>query len=296
MQSQLLVPLDGSTNAEMILPHALFVAQQTHSLLTLLRVIVPPGEPLYTVPYLPADWYDNEVHWTKHYLTTLADRLQGQGVHVQAQYVEGASASIAITSYVEHHSDVRLIALATHGRDAAGRLFLGSVAENVFAITTTSLLLLHPSKEAQLPPGPISRASYQTIVVPLDGTAPSERVLQQATPLALSCHASVLLVSVPPPSPLEQEMRVDAIEKPLQQVPEQQEMKQADFLADQAEQLRTSTGLIVRVAIADGDPAAFIEEIAQEQKLLIVTTREQAEHKVMRFLHQNNVPVLFVAI
>jgi nucleotide-binding universal stress UspA family protein len=175
-------------------------------------------------------------------------------------------------------------------------LFLGSVAENVFANTTTSLLLLHPSKDAQLPSGPISRASYQTIVVPLDGTAPSERVVQQATPLALSCHASVLLVSVPPPSPLEQEMRVDAIEKPLQQVPEHQEMKQADFLADQAEQLRTSTGLTVRTAIADWDPAAFIEGIAQEQKLLIVTTREQAELKVMRFLHQSNVPVLFIAI
>ncbi len=31
MQSQMLVPLDGTTNAEMILPHALFLAQQTHS-------------------------------------------------------------------------------------------------------------------------------------------------------------------------------------------------------------------------------------------------------------------------
>lgn len=268
MQTQVLVPLDGSTNAEMILPHALLLAQQTHSLLTLLRVIVPPMEPAYTVQYIPDDWYGSEVSWTRNYLSSLADRLQGQGVRVQAQYMEYVAASNAITSYAEQHPDVRLIALATHGRDAGGRLFLGSVAENVFASAPTSLLLLHPPKDAQLLSGPISRASYQTIVVPLDGTALSERVIEPATTLALRDHASLLLVSVPPSS---------------------------IFEADKAEQLHTSTGLTVQTAIADRDPEAFIERLAQEnqQKLLIVTTREQAELEVMRFLHQSNMPVLF---
>jgi nucleotide-binding universal stress UspA family protein len=282
----------------MILPHALFLAQQTHSLLTLFRVIVPPRELAYTVQYIPDDWYSSEVSWTEQYLSTLASRLQVQGIRVQALDMECVSASTAITSYAEQHPDVRLIALATHGRDAAGRLFLGSVAENVFACAKTSLLLLHPSKDAQLPAGPISRASYQTIVVPLDGTALSERLLEPATTLALQDHASLLLVSIPPPSVFEQEVRVDEIEKPLEQVSEHQEMKQADFLADQAEQLRTSTGLTMQTAIVDGDPAAFIDGLAQEnqQQLLIVTTREQAELKVMRFLHQCNVPVLFVAV
>jgi hypothetical protein len=43
--------------------------------------------------------------------------------------------------------------------------------------------------------------------------------------------------------------------------------------------------------------AAFIERLygQDRQHLLIVTTRRQAEHKVMRFLHQSNVPVLLVA-
>ena len=75
MQSQVIVPLDGSTNAEAILPHALFFALQTQSLLTLLRVIMPPGEPEYAVPYIPDDWYEGEVSWTKNYLASLAARL-----------------------------------------------------------------------------------------------------------------------------------------------------------------------------------------------------------------------------
>jgi len=285
MQSQVIVPLDGSTDAEAILPHALFFALQTQSALTLLRVIMPPGEPEYAVPYIPDDWYAGEVSWTKNYLTSLASRLQAQGARVQTQHVEGTFAGAAINSYAEQHADAQLIALATHGRDAGGRLLLGSVAKDVFASAPTSVLLLHPPKEEQIPPGPITQASYQTIVIPLDGIVGSERVLEQATTLALACHASVLLVADPPPPLLEQEIRAH------------EEMKQADFLADQAERLRSSTGLTVQTAFTDGDPAAFIERLHGQyrQHLLIVTTRQQAEHKVMRFLHQSNAPVLFVA-
>jgi nucleotide-binding universal stress UspA family protein len=163
-----IVPLDGSTNAEAILPHALFFALQTQSALTLLRVIMPPGEPEYAVPYIPDDWYEGEVMWTKNYLASLATRLQAQGTRVQTQHVEGTSAGAAINSYAEQHADAQLIALATHGRDAGGRLLLGSVAGDVFASAPTSVLLLHPPKDEQIPPGPISQASYQTIVVPLE--------------------------------------------------------------------------------------------------------------------------------
>ena len=185
MQSQVIVALDGSTGAEAILPHALFIALQTQSVLTLLRVIMPPEEPGYAAPYILDDWYAGEVSWTKNYLAGLATRLQGQGARVHIQHVEGTFAGAAINSYAEQHADVQLIALATHGRSAGGRLLLGSVAGDVFASAPTSLLLLHPPKDMQLPPGPITQASYQTIVVPLDGMVGSERVLQQVSRLAL---------------------------------------------------------------------------------------------------------------
>src|SRR6266849_335303 len=218
--------------------------------------------------------------------------------HSPAESLEGTFAGAAIHSYAEQHSDVQLIALATHGRDAGGRLLLGSVAGDVFASTPTSLLLLHPSKDEHIPSGPITPASYQTIVVPLDGTVLSERVLERVTALALDCNASILLVAVLPTHLLEEELVADEIVEPLQRVQAHEEMKRADFLADQAEQLRTSTGLTVQTAIADGDPEAFIEGFfgKNQQNLLIVTTREQAEHKVMRFLHQSTVPVLFIAL
>ena len=285
MKSQVIVPLDGSANAEAMLPHALFFARETQSVLTLLRVIMPPGEPAYGVPYIPDDWYAGEAMWTNNYLGGLAARLEPQGVRVQTQHVEGTSAGVAISSYAAQHPDVQLIAFATHGHSAGGRLLLGSVAGDVFASAPTSLLLLHPAKDEQLPPGPIAPTSYQTIVVPLEGMVSSERVLEQATTQALACHASLLLVADTPPPLLDQQVRA------------QEEMREAGLLEEQAERLRAGSGLAVRTSYTDGDPQTFIERLQLEsrQPLLIVTTRATAEHKVMRFLHQSNVPVLFVA-
>ncbi len=296
MPSHVIVPLDGSTNAEAILPHALFFARQTQSVLTLLRVIMPPGEPAYAVPYIPDDWYEGEISWTKSYLTALATRLQAQGARVQTQHVEDTFAGAGINLYAQQHSDVQLIAIATHGRGAGGRLLLGNVAGDVFASTPTSLLLLHPSTDEHIPYGPITPASYQTIVVPLDGTVLSEQVLERATALALACNSSVLLVAVLPTHLLEEEILADDIVEPLQRVQAHEEKKRSAFLEDQAEQLRTSTGLTVETVVAEGDPGTFIERFfgKHQQHLLIVATREQAERKVMKFLHQSNAPVLFL--
>ncbi len=296
MQSHVIVPLDGTTNAEAILPHALFFALQTQSVLTLLRVIMPPGEPAYGVPYIPDDWYAGEAMWTRTYLGGLAARLQSQGVRVQTEYVEGVSAGGAITAYAVQHAGTRLIALASNGRGPGGRLLFGNVAGDVFATAPTSLLLLHPPKDEQLPPGPIKPASYQAIVVPLDGTELSKRALERATTLAQDCHVSILLVAPFPTHLVEEEILVDDIVEPLQSVPEHEEKKRSDFLEDQAEQLRTSTGLSVQTAVDEGNPTTFIERFfgKHQQQVLVVTTREQAERKVMSFLHRSNAQVLFL--
>ena len=296
MQSHMIATLDGSTNAEAILPHALFFARETQSVLTLLRVIMPPGEAAYGVPSIPDDWYAGEVKWTRDYLGGLAARLQSQGVGVQTHYVEGVSAGAAITAYAVHHPDTRLIALASNGRGPGGLLLFGNVAGEVFATAPTSLLMLHPAKDEQLPPGPIDPASYRTIVVPLDGTVTSKRALERATTLAQDCHASLLLVAPLPAHVVEEEVLVDEIVEPLQSVPEHEEKKRSDFLEGQAEQLRTETGLTVETAVDDGNPTTFIERFfgKDQQHVLIVTTREQAEPKVLSFLHRSNAPVLFL--
>src|SRR5207244_4279318 len=144
MQSQVIVPLDGSASAEAILPHALLFAQRGQSILTLLQIVTPSDLPGVRDRMIPDNWSEGEEIWGQDYLATMARRLQSSGVTIQTLHPEATLAGQAIVSYTKHQPQVQLIALTTHGRGAAGRALFGSVAEQVFASVPTSLLLLHP--------------------------------------------------------------------------------------------------------------------------------------------------------
>jgi len=284
MQSQVIVPLDGSASAEAILPHALLFAQRGQSILTLLQIVTPSGLPGVRDRMIPDNWSEGEEIWGQDYLATMARRLQSSGVTIQTRHPEAALAEQAIVSYTKHQPQVQLIALTTHGRGAAGRAIFGSVAEQVFASVPNSLLLLHPPKGEQTASGPIASASYQTIIVLLDGSIEAERALHEATSLAQEFSATLVLVAVPP-RPGE-EIFVSEGEQPVSDSPE-----------EKAQLLRTTTGLRVETAATARDPEAFIERLTGhgQGNLLVVATREQALYGAEKFLRHRNVPVLLLA-
>ena len=284
MQSQVIVPLDGSASAEAILPHALLFAQRGQSILTLLQIVTPSGLPGVRDRMIPDNWSEGEEIWGQDYLATMARRLQSSGVTIQTRHPEAALAEQAIVSYTKHQPQVQLIALTTQGRSAAGRALFGSLAEQVFASVSTSLLLLHPPKGEQTGSGPIVSASYQTIIVLLDGSVEAERALHEATSLAQEFRATLVLVAVPP-RPGE-EIFVSEGEQPVSDSPE-----------EKAQLLRTTTGLRVETAATARDPEAFIERLTGhgQRNLLVVATREQALYGAEKFLRHRNVPILLLA-
>ena len=284
MQSQVIVPLDGSASAEAILPHALLFAQRGQSILTLLQIVTPSGLPGVRDRMIPDNWSEGEEIWGQDYLAAMVRRLQSSGVTIQTRHPEAALAEQAIVSYTKQQPQVELIALTTHGRGAAGRAIFGSLAEQVFASLPTSLLLLHPPKGEQTGSGPIVSSSYQTIIVLLDGSVEAERALHQATSLAQEFSATLVLVAVPP-RPGE-EIFVAEGEQPVSDSPE-----------EKAQLLRTTTGLRVETAATARDPEAFIERLTGhgQGNLLVVATREQALYGAEKFLRHRNVPVLLLA-
>ncbi len=295
MQSQVIVPLDGSASAEAILPHALLFAQRGQSILTLLQIVTPSGLPGVRDRMIPDNWSEGEEIWGQDYLATMARRLQSSGVTIQTRHPEASLAEQAIVSYTKHQPQVQLIALTTQGRSAAGRAIFGSLAEQVFASLPTSLLLLHPHKGEQTGSGPIVSTSYQTIIVLLDGSVEAERALHEATSLAQEFRATLVLVAVPP-RPGE-EIFVAEGEHPISGETAQEALESADSLEDKAQLLRTTTGLRVETATATKEPEAFIELISghRPNDLLVVATREQAPYGAEKFLRHRNVPVLLLA-
>src|SRR2546430_15571469 len=63
MQSQVIVPLDGSASAEAILPHALLFAQWRRSIMTLLQIVTPSSLPGVSDRMIPDNWSEGEEIW-----------------------------------------------------------------------------------------------------------------------------------------------------------------------------------------------------------------------------------------
>src|SRR4051812_25873479 len=129
MQRQILVPLDGSARAEMVLPHAAVLARATGSALTLLRVILPP---VITNPALAAapgvmytpEMVEEEEAGAQDYLSTIAGRLEDSHLVVRTTLVEGDPAT-AIVAWAAQDPPSRMVAMATHGRSGLRRWVFG---------------------------------------------------------------------------------------------------------------------------------------------------------------------------
>jgi nucleotide-binding universal stress UspA family protein len=143
-----LIPLDGSALAEQALGPAAALGSLMQAEYTLLRVCGPEIDlalPAYAA--LGGFGPDTEQLRLKaqEYVQQVAERLQGQGLKVQAQVVLGQHPASAILD-TAGGMGVDLIALETHGRRGLSRLLLGSVADKVVRGASTPVLV-HRSAE-----------------------------------------------------------------------------------------------------------------------------------------------------
>lgn len=113
------VALDGSPEAEAILPFLVAVAGPADVEVTLLRVL-PAGE--------LDDAHQRRVD-AEEYLAPLAAELRGRGVRVSTAVRHGDPVTEILAGVTEAGAD--LIAMTTHGRSGLGRLLMGSVAQAV---------------------------------------------------------------------------------------------------------------------------------------------------------------------
>lgn len=198
MLRSLLVPLDGSDLSEWSLPLAARVARATGAQLHLARVH-ERYEPEHLIGNSSFQWegLDLEEYDGRHrddesdYLTSVTERLDGDGIVVDARLLDGDPAE-RLAGYAEEvHSD--LIVITSHGRSGVRRAWLGSVTDAMVRRTHLPLLILHPGEKRALYAGD---GDIEHIVVALDGSSASESVLGPACDLALASGAKITLVHV----------------------------------------------------------------------------------------------------
>jgi len=150
--ARMLVPLDGSEQAEQVLGAAVEFARLTGAAMTLLVVDVLPvligEEPLEvgTRIGVAEQWRQAE-----SYLEALAPRLRAEGVAVDVSLRANQSAAAAILDEARRVG-AGLIAIATHGRSRLRRMFIGSVADKVLRGTDIPVLLVRPADGTSVNP------------------------------------------------------------------------------------------------------------------------------------------------
>ncbi len=185
---QILVPLDGSRLAEVVLPAAAYLAARGHGRVTLLHVL-ERGAPatVHGEPHLddPAE--------AEAYLRSVAARLTAEGVEVGIHVHPNEERDVA-QSIAAHVAELGadLVVIATHGSGGLRGFLFGRIAQQVLRRTTVPVLLIKPPDTAQAP------VVWKTVLVPLDGTREAEAALPYARALAEILAARLHLTRVVP--------------------------------------------------------------------------------------------------
>jgi nucleotide-binding universal stress UspA family protein len=137
---RLVVPLDGSTVAEAILPFVSGIARPLGLEIALLRAV--PRIPPQTVEgtRIVVDNMERLNQEANDYLRAIADRLSANGFRVLTTVRFGDPAAEILAGARDCGAD--LIAMTTHGRSALGRLLFGSVAEAVLRQAHVPVLIV----------------------------------------------------------------------------------------------------------------------------------------------------------
>ncbi|MDP9204335.1 MAG: universal stress protein [Gemmatimonadota bacterium] len=145
---RIVVPLDGSTLAEQILPRVVELAKLEEAEITLLNILVPQSYSQREIvdPSLP--WWDKDISQAQAYLFRIAGKLRRNGVTVTTDIVIGDNVASAIGDFASREK-ADMIAIATHGRGGLARMLRGSVADAIMHSGRMSMLVFKPDMTAE---------------------------------------------------------------------------------------------------------------------------------------------------
>lgn len=204
MLQHILVPLDGSTRAEQVLPLAAQTARNTAGTLTLLRVVSHPEVYGYSRWMLPRSEFDIDfgIEKARAYLSHVAESELLAGIKVYTKVLTGVPDDVLLLYIEQHHKD--LVMMCSHGSTGLKRWMLGSVAQKVARHSPAPVVVLREH-------GSTLQLSWKEsrplrMLVALDGSPVAEAALapaaQLCTALAAPGEGTLHLLRIVSPLPM----------------------------------------------------------------------------------------------
>jgi nucleotide-binding universal stress UspA family protein len=251
---------------EHALPLALSIARQAGATLTVLHVHAPLAVMDAENPPVIEDDLDKHLEEEEQtYLDRTVQRLQDiSSVPVHGELVKGETADAIRAAVSARGAD--LVVMTTHGRGPLERFWLGSVANELIRHLPVPLLLLRPSDAA---PDFGQEPVLKHVLLPLDGSALAEQMIEPAVALGSLMGAQYTLLRVikpvrPSGSRLQGASLTELAESVLKQIDARQaslHQQAQDYLERVAESLRArSLHVQTRVAVEQQPAVAILHE------------------------------------
>jgi nucleotide-binding universal stress UspA family protein len=291
MYRSILVPLDGSPLSEQALPVAGDIARRSGATLRLMHVHMPATpDPIYVpgLPVIDKSMQSLDKDHERVYLEHTRDRIiaeHGIRVTIAIQNLAGdvvRDASIADALAVDAAAtDTDLIVMTTHGRGGLARFWLGSVADALVHVSPVPVLSLRPDelgRPFEHPP------VFRHILIPLDGSALAEQILEPALALGDLTRAAytllhvVDLLVVPGYAPLAQAVHLDS------QMTQALLADRQRYLDNLAQRLRLGRRQIHTLALLGTQPAVTIMDAARAQGADLIALATHGRSGLARLL------------
>jgi nucleotide-binding universal stress UspA family protein len=190
MFKKILVPLDGSSLAENVLPHAVALARAYEAHCTLVRVLEAEQTGAQVQPVDPLYWRMNKAE-AEAYLEEQATRLRSAGLEVDSVVMEGKSAPRIVE--LAQTTEANLIVMSSHGQSGLSRWNVSSVVHKTIQHSRISIMITRAYRSVA---ENLTDLLYKRILLPLDGSQRAECALPPVTTLARSHDAQLLVAHV----------------------------------------------------------------------------------------------------
>ncbi|OQX65630.1 MAG: hypothetical protein B6I38_06185 [Anaerolineaceae bacterium 4572_5.1] len=249
------VLLDGSTYAAQAIPWAKMYCQKTGAHLTLLSSIKSK--------YPDSDGeFERQFAERKVYLDGVQKELQAAGLDVEVAIRHGFIADA--TQLLVHEQHIDIVITSTRGKSGKFNWISGGVSQKLIQKINQPVFLVQTSED-----GVAASPKLERILVPLDGSIYSERVLPYARSLAQVFDAELILLTVPAvPEPEDYHAPSELIET----IRHKAEVEIENFLEAVARSLRESN-IRVRTMVTGTLPARTIVNVGRDEDVdLIMST------------------------
>jgi len=264
MYKKMLVPLDGSDLAEVVLPYAKEIAGRLDLDVILLHVYSPAKHDFIPMHQVYIERMAEIVRSQSQEVQEKAGvQPRGKVVKVRGELAVGHPAE-EILRYADKNN-VDLILIATHGHSGIKRWAMGSVADKVLRAANVPVWLVR----AGIPQEIVHAKDLQKILVTLDGSQVAETILHYVKSLAKGMGSELILLEVIEPIMLPHMVGYRDQEEYEQRLIAKAEEEAKRYLNKKKRALR-GEGIKVRSVLLRGQPTQTILQYAEDKSVSLI--------------------------